>query len=371
MSKMKKLGLIVNPVAGLGGKVGLKGSDGKKIQEKALELGAKPESQKKAVKALKAIKSDVSFTLITYPGNMGECEAKQAGYRPKVIGEIKEEGTTFLDTRNAAKKLVKENVDLLLFAGGDGTARDVYEAINSKIPVLGIPAGVKIHSGVFGINPKSTGELVGSYLSGSCNTKQAEVMDIDEKAFREDRLTAKLYGYMMIPYSPNIIQGSKESVGHKEDYVLEAIALDILESMDHEIVYILGPGTSIKPIADKLGVEKTLLGVDLVVGRKLFAKDTNEHQIIKAIRDRPSKIVISLIGGQGFLFGRGNQQISPKIIRKTGKSNLIIVATPEKLASLKGKPMRVDTGDSDLDEDLKGFYRVHTGYGKRTIYRVE
>jgi predicted polyphosphate/ATP-dependent NAD kinase len=367
---MKKLGLIVNPLAGLGGRVGLKGSDGKEIQEKALQLGAKPESPIKTIEALKAIKSDVSFTLITYPRNMGEYEAEQAGCTPKVIGEIKEGKTTFLDTRNAAKELVKEKVDLLLFAGGDGTARDVYEAINSEVPVLGIPTGVKIHSGVFGIDPRSTGELAGSYLSGSCNTRQAEVMDIDEEAFREDRITAKLYGYMMIPYSPNIIQGTKESVVHKEDNVLDAIALDIVESMDHDTVYILGPGTSIKPIADKLGIEKTLLGVDLVIGRKLLVKDVNENQIIKAIMNRPSKIVISLIGGQGFLFGRGNQQISPKIIRKTGKSKIIIVSTPEKLASLRGFPMRVDTGDFDLDTELKGFYRVHTGYGKRTIYRV-
>lgn len=368
---MKKLGLIVNPVAGLGGKVGLKGSDGKEIQEKALELGAKPESPLKTVKALKAIKSDVSFKLITYPGYMGEYEAKQAGYKPKIIGKIKEGKTTSTDTRNAAKELVKENVDLLLFAGGDGTARDVYEAIDSKVPVLGIPTGVKIHSGVFGINPQSAGELAGSFLSGKCKTREAEVMDIDEEAFREDRLAAKLYGYLVIPYSPNFVQGTKESAGHQEDYVHESIALDIIKCMDQETVYILGPGTSIKPIADKIGVEKTLLGVDLVVGRKLLAKDANERQIIKAIKEGTSKIVISLIGGQGFLFGRGNQQISPKIIRKTGKSNIIIVSTPEKLASLRGRPMRVDTGDSALDEELKGFYRIITGYGKRTIYRVD
>ena len=367
---MKKLGLIVNPVAGLGGRVGLKGSDGKEIQEEAIRLGAVPLSPIRTVEALKAIKSEVPFKIITCPNSMGEQEAREAGYNPEVIGSTDPGATSASDTRKAARGMLRKNVDLLLFAGGDGTARDIYEAVDSKIPVLGIPAGVKIHSGVFSINPRSAGIMVGKFLSGQNNTREAEVMDIDEEAFRSNEVAAKLYGYMITPSNSELIQGTKEAVGHQEDYILDAIALDIIENMDDSTTYILGPGTSIRPIATKLNIEKTLLGVDLIKTKKLLVKDANEEQILRELEGGPSKIIITVIGGQGFLFGRGNQQISPKVISKVGKNNLIIVATPEKLASLQGRPMKVDTGDSELDEELQGFYRVRTGYGKRTIYRV-
>ncbi|MBD3204866.1 ATP-NAD kinase [Candidatus Bathyarchaeota archaeon] len=367
---MKKLGLIVNPVAGLGGRVGLKGSDGKKIQEKAIELGAVPLSPKRTIEALEAIESEVPFKIITYPGSMGENEAKAANYIPEVIGSIDPEATSASDTMKAATEMLSKNIDLLLFAGGDGTARDIYEAIDSKVPVIGIPAGVKIHSGVFSINPRSAGIIAGNFLSGQSNTREAEVMDIDEEAFRSNEVAARLYGYMITPNNFELIQGTKEAVGHQEDYVLEAIALDIIENMDESTTYILGPGTSTRPIATKLSIDKTLLGVDLIKDKKLLVKDANEKQILREIEGSPTKIIISVIGGQGFIFGRGNQQISPKVIRIVGKNNLIIVATPEKLASLKGRPMRVDTGEPELDKNLQGFYRIWTGYGKRTVYRV-
>lgn len=367
---MKKLGLIVNPVAGIGGRVGLKGSDGEKIQEKAIELGAVPLSPKRTIEALEAIESEVPFKIITYPGNMGEYEAKAAGYLPEVIGSIDSETTSASDTMKAATDMLRKNIDLLVFAGGDGTARDIYESIDSKVPVIGIPAGVKIHSGVFSINPRSAGIIVRNFLSGQSNTREAEVMDIDEEAFRSNEVAARLYGYMITPYNFELIQGTKEAVGHQEDYVLDAIALDIIENMDESTTYILGPGTSIRPIANKLSINKTLLGVDLIKNKKLLVKDANEKQILREIEGSPAKIIISVIGGQGFIFGRGNQQISPKVIRIVGKNNFIILATPEKLASLRGRPMRIDTGEPELDEELQGFYKIWTGYGKRTVYRV-
>ena len=145
---------------------------------------------------------------------------------------------------------------------------------------------------------------------------------------------------------------------------------EIVDEMKPDILYVLGPGTTVLPIAERLELEKSLLGVDVVKNQQLIAKDVNEQQLLDVIKGEKVKLVVSVIGGQGFVFGRGNQQISPNVIREIGRENIIIVATPEKLASLRGHPLRVDTGDAELDEELKGYYKVHTGYGRRTLYKV-
>jgi predicted polyphosphate/ATP-dependent NAD kinase len=370
---LKKLGLIVNPIAGMGGRVGLKGSDGEDILRKARELGAEPHSPGRAVQALQAIKmGSPSFELYTYPGEMGEDEAREAGLDPNVVGEITAGATKAEDTKKAAAALADLGVDLLLFAGGDGTARDVYEAIDSRVPVLGIPTGVKIHSAVYAVTPAAAGRLAASYLNGEASeTRDAEVMDIDEDAFRENRLSAQLYGYMRIPYAPEYLQGSKEGSVSQEPLDLEAIAADITDEMEPGVLYIVGPGSSTRPVVEQFSVEKTLLGVDLMMDGELVAKDANEEQILAHLDDRNAKIVVTVIGGQGFVFGRGNQQISPEVIRKVGKENIIVIATPQKLATLRARALRVDTGDPALDEELKGYYKVVTGYRRRTLIKAE
>ncbi len=366
---MKRIGLIVNPYAGLGGRVGLKGSDGAEIRKKALELGAVPMSASRTVDALKQL-TDLEFTLYTYPGKMGEEEALEAGLEPIVIGELKND-TTAEDTKHAAAEMLEREVDLLVFSGGDGTARDIYSVIGDRLPVLGIPTGVKIHSGVYAVDPRSAGELLRSYITGaSLDFRLEEVMDIDEEAFRQNTLQAQLYGYMKTLYSEEYIQGGKESSRASDESSVLGIANEIVDEMSPELIYVLGPGTTVKPIADRLGVEKTLLGVDVVQDGQLIKQDVNEKQLLDVIKGKATKLIVTVIGGQGFVFGRGNQQISPKVIREIGRGNIIIVATPEKLASLGGHPLRVDTGDSVLDEELKGYYKVHTGYGRRTLYKV-
>lgn len=368
---MKKLGFIVNPVAGIGGRVGLKGSDGEDVQKKAIELGAiplAPQRAQEALKPLSAIKDQ--FILVTYPGKMGEEEALAQGFNPKVIGETLEK-TTSEDTKKAATMMRDMDVDLILFVGGDGTARDVYEAVDDKVPVLGVPAGVKIHSGVFAVSPRDAGVLALKYLKGEgVEVKEAEVMDIDEDAFRDNRLSAKLYGYMNTLYSTDRMQGSKEGSGYDERYSQEAIAIDITDGLEEDTAYIIGPGSTTKYITDKLGLKKTLLGVDVMVNRDIVASDANENAILEVIDGREAKIIVTVIGGQGFIFGRGNQQISPQIIRKVGKNNIIVIATPSKLAGLQTRALRTDTGDLELDEELKGFYKVITGYGRRTVVKV-
>ena len=368
----KKLGLIVNPVAGMGGRVGLKGTDGIDTLEKARELGAVSTSPARAVDALKRlIPLRDAIDLVTYPHEMGEDEAREAGFTPLVMGSITSGSTTSQDTIRAAKDIEALGADLIIFVGGDGTAIDVYKAINGRVPALGIPAGVKIQSGVFGINPARAGDLAAEFLAGGdTKLRELEVMDIDEKAYREDRLSARLYGYLKVPFQETVIQGSKEASGGSEEITLEAIASEIVEEMDDEFLYIIGPGTTTRPIARLLGFEKTLLGVDVVKGGKLVASDVNEERLLELIEGERAKIIVTVIGGQGFVFGRGNQQISPRVIGKVGRENLIIVATPEKLAALRGRTLLVDTGDSGVDEMLSGYHKVVIGYARRSVYMI-
>ena len=301
---------------------------------------------------------------------MGEDEAREVGLETRVIGEL-ENDTSAEDTKRAAADMLELELDLLVFAGGDGTARDIYSVIGDKLPVLGIPTGVKIHSGVFAVDPRSAGELLHSFISGaSLDFRLEEVMDIDEEAFRQNTLQARLYGYMNTLYSEEIIQGGKESSVASDESSIIGIANEITDEMSPELLYVLGPGTTVKPIADILGLEKTLLGVDVVKDGKLVMSDVNEKKLLEIIKGKKTQLIVTVIGGQGFVFGRGNQQISPDVIREVGRENIVIVATPDKLASLGGHPLRVDTGDPSLDEELKGYYKVHTGYGRRTLYKV-
>jgi len=367
----EKLGLIVNPVAGIGGRVGLKGSDGAKIQKRALELGAVPRSQDRAIEALKRIKPVSGAEIITYPGEMGEAAASASGFEPSVTGSIRPGETTPEDTMGAAREMLRLKVSLLLFAGGDGTARDVYNAVGERLPVLGIPAGVKIHSAVFGINPVNTGVLALSYLQRKTfSLRKAEVMDIDEEAVRRGVVSVKLYGYLKVPFERRLLQGLKTPSNPGEQAAMAAIAADVVGKMENGWLYIIGPGTTTRAITSRLGVDKTLIGVDVVTERKLIATDVNESQLLGLLEKRKAKIIVTPIGGQGYIFGRGNQQISPKVIEKVGKDNIIVVSTTEKIHSLGGRPLWVDTGDREVDKLLSGYLRVVTGYNERILYKV-
>jgi len=369
---VKTVGFIVNPVAGMGGAVGLKGTDGKAILEKAVSLGAKPIAPARAESFLSELKPiRERIRLVVGAGSMGEDEAKSCGFACTVLGERKRE-TSAKDTIKIAKRIKEIGADLLVFCGGDGTARDIFKAVNTSVPVLGVPTGVKMHSAVFAVDTKAAAKIVMAFLFEGLPLKEAEVMDVDEEAFRRGRVSAELYGYMLIPYEPSLIQSAKMAspITESEMRNQAAIAIYIIENMQPDVIYIVGPGTTTRTIGDLLDVKKTLLGVDLFCNKKLIAKDVNEKQILEEIRGKKAQIIVTPIGGQGFIFGRGNQQISAKVIRQVGIDNIIVVATKSKLENLKS--LRVDTGDPDLDEELrKRKLKVIVDYKTERVIRVE
>jgi predicted polyphosphate/ATP-dependent NAD kinase len=365
------LGLIVNPVAGLGGRVGLKGSDGLEIQERARALGAQPAALERATEALRALAALPDLELLTYPGEMGAAAARMSGLAATVIGTIQAGRTTAADTRRAAQEMHDLPVELLLFAGGDGTARDIYNAVGLDLPVLGIPAGVKIHSAVYATSPRSAGELATLYLQGRVpRLREAEVVDIDEEAFRQGVVAARLYGYLRVPYRRQLVQGVKTASPAAEQETVRAIARAVVERMEAGCLYIVGPGTTTRAVAAALGLEKTLLGVDVIANGKVLAADAGEAQLLELVRGRRARIIVTPIGGQGYLFGRGNQPISPQVIQAVGPANVVVVSTPQKLQALRGRPLLVDSGDEAIDRLLSGYVRVVTGYNEETMYRV-
>jgi predicted polyphosphate/ATP-dependent NAD kinase len=231
------------------------------------------------------------------------------------------------------------------------------------VPVLGVPTGVKMHSALFAVSPQAAARVAVAYLRGELPLRESEVMDINEDAFRQNRLSAELYGYVLSPFEPHLIQGNKMESPMSQNEVENqaAIAVYIIEKMQPDVLYIVAPGTTTRTIADLLDQKKTLLGVDLMQDKKIVAIDVNENQILHAIECKKTQIIVTPIGGQGFIFGRGNQQISARVIGKVGLDNITVVATKSKLDRLSS--LRVDTGDSELDAMFrKNGVKVVTDY---------
>lgn len=365
------LGFIVNPIAGMGGRVGLKGTDGEETLRKALELGAEPIAPARAMETLKGLRSiNHAIELVTCSKEMGEDEAKECGFTPTVVGSITPGKTTNTDTKNAVREMMKLEVDLIVFVGGDGTARDVCSVVKTDMPVLGVPAGVKVHSAVFAIDPEGATRIITTFVRTGLPFTKAEVMDIDEDAFRMGRVSAKLFGYMLVPFEVDLVQPTKISSPFTDDEKANqlAIAKYMVENMKPDTIYVLGPGTTVQAVAEVLKIRKSLLGVDLVKNGKLIGFDVNERQILSKIKDEEAKVIVTPIGGQGFIFGRGNQQISPAVLRAIRKENVIVISTHSKLQGLR--KLRVDTGDPEIDKWFKGYIRVVTDYREEQMMEV-
>ena len=367
---MKRIGFIANPIAGMGGSVGLKGTDGD-IFKKAIEMGATPITPSRVQNFLINIKNRDNILLIVAPGKMGEDYVKGNNFKFKVMGDIGE-NTTAEDTKRIARLMIESGIDLIVFCGGDGTARDIFDVIKLKIPVVAIPSGVKMFSSVFALNPKAAAQIVDKFIEETTDTQEKEILDIDEDEFRDNRLVSKLYGYLVVPRVQNLIQNAKDSskVGRTIDENKYEIAQQIIETMEEGILYLLGPGTTVKSITDQLKLTKSLLGVDSIYNKSLISEDLNENGIIELLdKYQKVKIIVTPIGGQGFVFGRGNKQFTPKILRRVGKKNIIIIGTEDKIKSLKC--LRVDTGDDETDKMLEGLTKVIIGYKEELICSIE
>ena len=369
-NRIKKIGLIVNPIAGMGGSVGLKGTDGN-IYKKAVEMGATPVTPQRVSDLLSQIKRKEDIFFLVAPSIMGANYIKNQGFDYEIIGNISEH-TTSEDTKRIAKEMVKKSIELLIFCGGDGTARDIYDAIELKKPVVAIPAGVKMFSSVFSLNPRAAAQIIDKFLDEVVETQEQEVLDINEELVRDDILESRLYGYLKVPKILNLIQSSKtgSQFGRTVEENKQEIAQFIIETMSSDILYLLGPGTTVKTITDNLNLPKTLLGIDAIYNKENAGKDINEKDILKLLKKHINvQIVISPIGGQGFVFGRGNKQFTPKILQKIGKKNIKFIATEQKMKALDC--LRIDTGDIEIDNMLKGFTKVITGYKEELIIEIK
>ena len=355
---MRRIAVVVNPVAGMGGRVGLKGTDGKVAE--ARERGAEPRAPDRAREALESV-AEVGrdMEVMTYGDPMGASIAREVGFEPAVAGEPDDpDATTSADTRAAVRAFVAEGVDCILFVGGDGTAVDVAETLDeleADTPMLGVPAGVKVYSSVFGVSPRAAGRIVASFA----DTEPAEVNDIDEDAFRGGEVVTELRAVATVP-----VAEQRQSAKQLGGGTVETLAEGVAESVEDGVTYVLGPGSTVGAIKERLGFEGTTLGVDVWRDGEVIALDAAESEILAALGDR-NVIVVSPIGGQGFVFGRGNQQLSPAVIERCAVE---VVASRRKLDQLGA--LRVDTGDPDIDADLTGWLQVRVGRYERRLIEV-
>ena len=370
-----KLGLVINPIAGMGGKTGLKGSDGSNTLKKALSLGAKKESANRAEQALLPLKFMINkFSLITCSAEMGENSCKKIGLTTDYIIDINKKITTGIDTIKAVKIMARKQVSLILFAGGDGTACDIFYALQDKIPILGIPAGVKMHSSVFGTSPNAVGSLVSRIISNHSDTfptSTAEIMDLDEDMRRYDQIRTKLIGYATIPSDKFLVQNPKSYVQLNDEDSINGISEYLENKLDKEATYIVGPGRTTQNFLNRIGVFGTLLGVDVLKDRKLIGRDVNSRELDILTRNGLLYIISGIIGGQGFLFGRGNQQITAEIIQRVKKEDILIIASTKKIYELPRQCILIDTGDQKLDNELAGYVKVQTDRNRSFIIKLE
>lgn len=377
---MPKIGLIVNPIAGMGGSVGLKGTDGE-MAARAKALGAEPVTPDRTRAFLSHMAHLDGIGWLAAPQRMGAAYLDGAGCQVTVVGRIAGEGedgpsaladpgTTAADTRRIALEMVSIGADLLVFVGGDGTARDILDAVGTQVPVVGVPAGVKVYSGAFALSPRAAAEMVDAFIAGA-DVTEAEVLDIDEAAFRDDRLQADHYGYLLVPNVQALRQPGKEGSSMTLDAQenKREIATSFVERMGDDILYLLGPGTTVEALARELDLPKTLLGIDAVYNDAIVGEDLNEKAILDLLTRYPRcKIVVTPLGGNGFIFGRGNKPFTPRVLRQVGRDNIIVVATEHKLQQIG--VLRVDTGDEDVDAMLAGYIEVQIGYDLARVVRV-
>jgi predicted polyphosphate/ATP-dependent NAD kinase len=380
-SAPRRLGFVVNPVAGMGGRVALKGTDGADALRLARERGAQPVAPGRAARALARLVGDLggapAIEILTAPGPLGEALARAAGLNVTLTGDETARDpareTTGADTRAAVAEMRERGVDLLLFAGGDGTARDILDAIGDALPLVGIPTGVKMHSGVFAATPDAAGAAAAAYLRAPdpAALREAEVADVDEDAARAGRVSTRLYGSVRVPRAPALMVSAKAASRRSSDLAVDALCRQLARELEPGRLTLVGPGTTTARVLAHLGLEGTLLGVDAVRDGKLVATDLDEAGLLALLDEsEDASLVCGVVGGQGALFGRGNQQLSPRVLRRLGPDRIRVVAAADKLLRLDPPALRVDTGDDALDAELSRYVRVHVAPGRTIVMRV-
>jgi len=373
---MTRIGFLINPIAGMGGRVGLKGTDD--VVDEAVRLGAEPVAPRKAVEMLRALHGSMGqmpdrpeVQWVTCAGVMGARALEEAGFAGLEVVHDAGDETTVKDTETAVGKFLEAGVDLILFCGGDGTARDICKAAGSDMPILGIPSGVKMYSGVFGVTPARTAEILMAFLEGRLSLAEADVLDLDEEKYRRGEWAVRLYHTANTPFEPTYSQTAKVLIEESSDaQVKQEIAEDLQEEIlaNPDVLYLLGPGSTVHSVGT---IEKMLLGIDAVAGGRLLAGDVNERALLHLLDEHAQcRLILSPIGAQGFVLGRGNLQLSPEVIRRIGIENVVVVATPAKLA--RTPVLRFDTGDSGLDAAFAGqeYLSVLVGYHRRRLVKV-
>ena len=363
-----RLAVVVNPDAGLGGRLGFKGSDGRAAEARA--AGAQDRAgprMRQCIERLTELARE-PFEILAWDGRMGgdwiPCAYTATGTTPELT-----------DASSTSDFIKSHSPDLFLYAGGDGTTRDIVEALGDReIPLVGVPGGVKMHSGCFATTPKAAAEVVWSFITGDLMLARTEVMDLDEEVYRKGEWKVKMYGEAFTPASPRWMQGAKEQVQREtEEETLEAMSSHIANLVEEnpELMIVWGSGGTLRQICKQLEYDSTLLGIDIQHAGKMY-NDLNEQGLLEIIKshDNEIKLLLSPMGGQGFLIGRGNLQLSPDVLRAIGIENILGIATPAKLLGLN--ELRIDTGDEKLDADIraKKYLKVLQGYRTTRIIRV-
>ena len=389
----RRIGIIVNPDAGLGGRLALKGSDG--MAEIARSKGAEDRAGPRMCEAFEHLFSIIELSLVAWDnvnwllpkGRMGDSWIPE---KMNIHGKWTNifdtpELTTAEDTINVVNSMIEQNVEIILYAGGDGTTRDIIGALedidSASTPILGIPAGVKMHSGSFGASPRSAAEAFAAWFSGDLLIAQTEVMDLDETLYRKGEWVVKMYAEAMSPGSPRWMQGSKQRIERvSEIEILESLGDHLRETIeeDSELLVIWGSGGTLRTLGESIGFTITVLGIDVTLGNENIGTDLDENQLIDVINNHKSQFkekakiltLLSPMGGQGFLIGRGNLQLSPTVIRLIGIDNILAIVTPAKLATLN--TLRIDTGDMELDQQFqeKKYMKALQGYRTTRLIRI-
>ena len=363
-----RLAVVVNPDAGLGGRLGFKGSDGRAAEARA--AGAEDRAGPRMKQCLERLSE-----LARHPIEIISWEGRMGG--DWIPGEYTVTGNTpeATDANSTAEFINSHEPDLFLYAGGDGTTRDIVEALGDReIPIVGVPGGVKMHSGCFATTPKAAAEVVWSFVTGDLMVARTEVMDLDEEVYQLGEWKVRMYGEAFTPASPRWMQGAKEQVQREsESETLEAMAMHVqsLVEDDPDLMIVWGSGGTLRQMCKELGFESTLLGIDIQHNGNMF-HDLNEQGIIQHINQHNGAklLLLSPMGGQGFLIGRGNLQLSPTVLRGIGIENILGIATPAKLLGLS--EVRIDTGDETLDEEIRArkYLKMLQGYRTTRIIRV-